>query len=119
MKRHPMRLILLLALLSALLLIVTSVGAAPAEDPAAKEGLAVSLTAAKSHYKATEDVTVTVTITNLSGHSARVLRWFTPAEGLEEPVFALKVNGKPADYTGAVYKRPAPTGSDYITLKSG
>ena len=99
--------------LVALLLFVSTVGAAP------KDGPVVSLGTAQSEFSAAQDVLVTVTISNPTRHSVRILKWFTPIEGVVEPVFTVKVNGKAASYTGAIYKRPAPTGSDYLTLKSG
>ena len=113
MNKHRFQFVLFIALLTALLLIVNSVGAAP------KDGPAVSLSTAKNEYKASEDVLVMVTLSNPTKHSLRILKWFTPADGLEEPVFSVKVNGKPVSYTGAIYKRPAATGADYITLKAG
>ncbi len=79
----------------------------------------VSLSADQAKYSAAQDVLITATISNPTGHSLRILKWFTPADGLEEPILKVSVNGRSVSYTGAVYKRPAPTGSDYITLKSG
>lgn len=112
MKKQRLPFVLLITLIT-LSLIASTAGAAP------KDGPAVSLSAAKNEFSQAEEVLVTVTISNPSGHSVRVLRWFTPMDGVEEPIFTVKVNNAPVDYTGAVYKRPAPTGSDYITLKSG
>ena len=112
MKKHRLQFVLFTALV-ALLLMAGTVGAAP------KDGPVVSLGTAQTKYSASEDVLVTVTISNPTRQTVRILRWFTPGDGLEEPVFAVKVNGKAVPYTGAIYKRPAPTGSDYITLKSG
>jgi peptidyl-Lys metalloendopeptidase len=113
MSKNITKFFTLAALLLAVLLIVATVGAAP------KDGPAVSLSAGQSKYKASEDVLITVTISNPTDHTVRILKWFTPVDGLEEPVFAVKANGKPVSYTGAVYKRPAATGNDYISLKSG
>jgi peptidyl-Lys metalloendopeptidase len=62
---------------------------------------------------------ITVTISNPTKHSVRILKWFTPAQGVEAAVFAVRVNGEAVAYTGAVYKRPAATGNDYITIKAG
>ncbi len=62
---------------------------------------------------------VTVTYFNPTRHSERILKWYTPSGGVEEPIFAVRLDGAPVAYTGAIYKRPAPTGSDYLTLKSG
>jgi peptidyl-Lys metalloendopeptidase len=64
-------------------------------------------------------VLVAVTISNPTNHTIRVLKWFTPVEDVEEPLFAVMRNGEPVAYTGAHYKRPEVTGKDYISLKAG
>ena len=103
---------LLFALLSALL-ITTAVGAAP------KDGAVVSLRVAQSAFDSSQDVLVAVTISNPTNHTVKVLKWFTPANGVEEPLFAVTRNGEPVAYIGAHYKRPATTGKDYLSLKAG
>lgn len=111
--KSPFKLHALLFALIAALLITSVAGAAP------KDGPTVSLSVAQGEFASNEDVTITVTFSNETKHTVRILRWFTPAEGLEEPVFKVMRNGAPAAYIGAHYKRPAATGSDYISLKSG
>jgi peptidyl-Lys metalloendopeptidase len=94
-------------------LITTAVGAAP------KDGATASLSVEQSAFDSKQDVLVTVTISNPTNHTIRVLKWFTPAEDVEEPLFAVMRNGEPVAYTGAHYKRPEVTGRDYISLKAG
>jgi peptidyl-Lys metalloendopeptidase len=101
-----------LALLLALLL-TSAVGAAP------KDGPTVSLSVAQSEFHAAQDVLVTVTFSNPHKHTVRILRWFTPEEGVEEPLFAVTRDGEPVPYIGAHYKRPPVTGKDYVSLKAG
>lgn len=112
MKNYS-RLFLLISLFAMLLLVFSSVMAAP------KGGPLVSLSTAQGKFGASEEVLVTVTISNPGGSTVRLLRWFTPAGGIEEPVFSVKRNGEAVAYTGAYYKRPPATASDYITLKAG
>ena len=81
-------------------------------------GLSVSI-AAKPAYNAAQDVSVTLTFSNTSGRAVRVLKWFTPTEDFEESMFAVSLGGKAAAYLGPVYKRPAVTGADYLTLTPG
>lgn len=113
MKKNYLRFGILLSLITTVLLLVSTVIAAPDNT------LVVSLAASQSKYKATEDVMISVTISNPTNHSLRILKWFTPVNGLEEPVFSVKVDGESAFYTGAVYKRPPATGNDYISIKAG
>ena len=112
MKRTHRFHALLFALLAALL--ITSVaGAAP------RDGAVVSLSVDRGDFDSSQDVLVTVNISNPTNHTVKILKWFTPAEGVEEPLFAVMLNGEPAAYTGAIYKRPEATGKDYIQLKAG
>ena len=101
-----------LVLLVALFL-TSAVGAAP------KDGPSVSLNVAQSEFSSAQDVLVTITVSNPHNHTVRVLKWFTAAEGVEEPLFAVMRNGEPVAYTGAHYKRPPVTGRDYISLRAG
>ncbi len=113
MNKHRFQFGIIFALLTVFLLVVSSVAAAP------KDGPVVQLSSSQSEYTASQEVLVTVTISNPTRHSVRILKWFTPGDGVEEPIFVVRLNGEPVAYSGAIYKRPAPTGSDYLTLKSG
>jgi len=113
MNKRRFQFFVFVSLLIITLLTVSGVGAAP------KVGPVVTLSTTRTEFSASQDVLVTVTYNNPTGHSVRILQWFTPANGLEEPVFDVKVNGEPVAYIGAIYKRPAATGNDYITLKAG
>lgn len=113
MKKSKAHLYVFVFALLAALLFTSAAGAAP------KEGASVSLSVAQSEFDATQDVLVTVTFANPTKHTVRVLKWFTPAEGVEEPLFAIRRDGEPVAYLGAYYKRPAATGKDYISLKAG
>jgi len=99
--------------LLATLLLTSAAGAAP------KDGPSVSLSVSQSEFDSSQDVLVAVTLSNPNRHTVRVLKWFTPAEGVEEPLFAVTRDGEPVAYTGATYKRPPVTGRDYISLKAG
>jgi peptidyl-Lys metalloendopeptidase len=113
MNKHYFRFFVFAAILAAMFLVVGSVGAAP------KDGPVVNLSSAQSEYRASQAVELTVSISNPTKHTVRILKWFTPSAGLEEPLFAIRVDGEPVVYTGAVYKRPPATGSDYLSLKAG
>jgi peptidyl-Lys metalloendopeptidase len=99
--------------LLAALLITTAVSAAP------KSGPTVTLSVSQSAFDASQDVLVTVTYSNNTRHTVRVLKWFTAVEGVEEPLFVVTRDGEPVSYVGAHYKRPAATGQDYISLRAG
>lgn len=113
MNKSKVRFNVSVFVLLAALLIASAVSAAP------KDGPTVSLSVSQGEFDSGQEVLVTVTISNPTGHTARVLKWFTPVDGVEEPLFAVTRDGEPVAYTGAIYKRPAITGRDYISLKSG
>jgi len=91
-------------------------GGTTAKTPA---GAVVSLSVDKADFDTAEAVTLHVTITNPNDFSIRVLKWFTPLEGVEQPLFTVTRDGEPVTYLGAMVKRPAPTEKDYITLATG
>ena len=113
MNKSKVRFHAFVFVLLAALFLTSAVGAAP------KDGPTVSLSVAQSDFGSAQDVLVTVTISNPHKHTVRVLKWFTAAEAVEEPLFAVTRDGVPVAYTGAHYKRPAVTGRDYIALKAG
>ncbi|MCH4293620.1 M35 family metallo-endopeptidase [Shewanella sp. 3B26] len=83
------------------------------------DGIRASLEMSKQNYNANEDVTVRVTLTNDEKVPVKILKWYTAADGVEEALFKVSVNGEAKQYLGAHYKRPAPQSKDYIKLKSG
>lgn len=113
MNKSKFRFSTVVVILLAALLLASVVGAAP------KDGPTVSLSVGQTEFASTQDVLVTVTFSNQTKHTVRVLRWFTPAEGVEERLFSVTRDGQPVSYIGAHYKRPAATGQDYISLKAG
>ena len=113
MNKSKVRFHVFVFVLLAALFLTSAVGAAPTDGPD------VSLSVAQSQFSAVQDVLVTVTISNPHRHTVRVLKWFTAAEGVEEPLFVVTRDGEPVAYLGAHYKRPAVTGNDYISLRAG
>ena len=103
---------LVLVLLFALL-VTSIVSAAPQSGPTVK------LSVAQGEYDSGQEVLVTVNISNTTKHTIKILKWYTAADGVEESLFAVSRDGQPVAYTGPIYKRPAATGKDYISLKSG
>lgn len=93
---------------------VTGAGAAPQNA-----GLKIDLSAPQPGFASGQAVIVQLTIRNPTNRAVRVLKWFTPFEDVEESLFAVSLEGSPISYLGPVYKRPAVTGQDYLTLKPG
>jgi peptidyl-Lys metalloendopeptidase len=107
----------LFVLALALILAFSSLGAS--NGSAVNSGAVVTVSAGQAAFTADQSVMVQVTISNPTGKPVKVLKWFTPVEDVEEPLFAVTVDGAPVSYIGALYKRPAPAAADYVTLKAG
>ncbi|MBS1795747.1 MAG: peptidase M35 [Acidobacteria bacterium] len=82
-------------------------------------GAAVTVALEKNAFAADEGILARVTITNTTRGELRILRWFTPSDGVKENLFRVTVYGKEVEYLGPDYKRPEPTAKDYITLRPG
>jgi peptidyl-Lys metalloendopeptidase len=81
--------------------------------------LSVTLSADKTSVRASESALVKVSFHQSGRSAAKLLKWYTPADGVEEPVFAVTREGTPVAYEGAHYKRPAAQEADYVTLSPG
>lgn len=79
----------------------------------------VRLETEKVSYDATEPVVVRVTITNPSDRPMRILRWFTPRDGVERSLFSVRHDDAPVAYRGRMVKRAAATSADYVALPPG
>jgi peptidyl-Lys metalloendopeptidase len=81
--------------------------------------IAATLSMGTSSLSAKDDVAVTVTLTNVSSRTVKLLKWHTPANGVEESLFEVTRNGQAVPYIGRHYKRAAPTAEDFIALAPG
>ena len=79
----------------------------------------VSLSAAKNSFSGAEAVIVHVKITNPNVQALRILKWQTPANGVQRSLFIVTQDGKAVAYIGPLYKRVAVNDSDYINLEPG
>lgn len=60
-----------------------------------------------------------LTLTNISRQPVKLLSWYVPGPELEDDLFLVDINGEPASYLGAHFKRSAPTAQDFLTLAPG
>ncbi len=81
--------------------------------------VAVKLTMDKSSLAARDGVLVTVTMTNVSSHPVRLLKWHTPVDGLKEDLFVVTADGAAAEYNGRHYKWATPEAHDFLRLAPG
>ncbi|HEX5747427.1 MAG TPA: M35 family metallo-endopeptidase [Archangium sp.] len=94
-------------------------GTASEQSAQATGEVAVSLSVSKATLSAREDVSVTVTLTNVSSQPVQLLKFYVPDSRLKEGLFEVTRNGEPVEYIGPHIKRAAPTAQDYITLAPG
>jgi len=112
-KARYVRFLILFILLFSVFASTIGTGAAP------ESALSVNIAAEKAGFSASEAVLVNVTITNTGQKPVKVLKWYTPVDDVEEPLFKMTRDGAAVEYIGADFKRLTPTGSDYLNLKSG
>ena len=65
------------------------------------------------------NVLVRVVLTNTSATVQHLLRWRTPLDGVESPLFEVSRDGQPVPYLGRRIKRAAPQPGDYVRLDPG
>lgn len=113
MSNHRFKMLVFLLVMVLTFVSITGAGAAP------KGEAVVTLSVDQTSFTSSESVVIHVLIQNPGKNPVKVLKWYTPAEDVEEPLFAVFRDGEAVDYTGAHYKRPAATGNDYVVLKGG
>lgn len=86
---------------------------------AAQGGADVRIEFEKDSYSSSEGVLMRVAISNPNKRTIRVLRWFTPIDGIEDDLFQVTLDGQPVEYIGPHFKRAAPADKDYVLLKAG
>ncbi|MBD8564068.1 peptidase M35 [Oxalobacteraceae sp. CFBP 8763] len=79
----------------------------------------VTLSPAQPGVGRGDDVLVIVTLTNTSNTVQQLLRWRTPQQVLEAPLFEVQRDGQPVRYLGRRIKRAAPGPADYLQLAPG
>jgi len=79
----------------------------------------VTLSPAQPAVGRGDNVLVSVTLTNTSDTIQHLLRWRTPQQSLEAPLFEVQRDGQSVRYLGRRIKRTAPGPADYLQLAPG
>lgn len=82
-------------------------------------GLSVTLSSDSANLNATDDVSVKVTMTNVSREPVFVPRSYVPSQAATSGVFTVTRNGEPVAYLGAIVKRKAFTARDFTRIAPG
>lgn len=90
-----------------------------AVPPALAQDVSVSLTPVRDRFARSDEVLVRVTLRNGSAEPRFLLKWHTPVEGVEAPLFEVLRDGQPVRYLGIKVKRRAPGPGDYLRLAPG
>lgn len=94
------------------------IGAAAVAGPLDK--LDIRLSAPQPVVQGDASVAVDVTVTNVSGHAVKVLKWHVPEDPLHAPLFQVtQEDGRAAPYIGPLVKRATPRTADYLRLAAG
>jgi peptidyl-Lys metalloendopeptidase len=81
--------------------------------------ISVEIYSDTNQLAADEQVILAVSLTNHGRSAARVLKWYTAVDGIDEDLFKVSRDGQTLAYLGAHFKRPAPEDGDYLVLKPG
>lgn len=92
---------------------------AVATIPALAQEVSVTLQPLRQNFARSDDVQVQVTLSNTGLAPQFILKWHTPVEGVEAPLFDVQRDGQPVRYLGIEAKRPAPSPNDYVRLEPG
>jgi peptidyl-Lys metalloendopeptidase len=82
-------------------------------------GLTTTIESQRNYIGTADDVTLKVTVRNDSAEDVHLLRWETALQGIDANIFDVRLDGKPVDYTGRLYKRAIPTAADYVRIPAG
>lgn len=95
--------------------VVANAGGMHAELPS---GIEVSVQAAKTKFSVDDQIMVAVTYKNTSSQTISFIKWGTALEGrIDGDFLSIYFEGSKLPYVGRIYKRAAPTSSDYISLQ--
>jgi peptidyl-Lys metalloendopeptidase len=98
--------------------LATGLPAASGATPAAAD-VTIRVTPERQSLAKSDDVVVDVTVTNATAATQYLLKWQTPFDAIEAPLFEVTRDGLPVRYLGIQVKRAAPTAADYIALEPG
>jgi peptidyl-Lys metalloendopeptidase len=82
-------------------------------------GLTTTIESRANFIGTADDVALKVTVRNDSAEDVYLLRWETALQGIDANIFDVRLDGKPVDYRGRLYKRAAPTAADYVRIPAG
>lgn len=101
-------------------LITLLASGAMAAGAAPQGGLDVRVSMPQQVMSGDVDVPVEVSVTNVTRHPIRVLRWQLPSEDDEGALFRIThEDGTRAPYNGAIVKRARPEASDFVRIEAG
>lgn len=90
-----------------------------AQAAQAAGAVTVGITPERRTLGASDEVAVVVTMTNNTTATVYLLRWQTPFDAVEAPLFEVTRDGQPVRYLGRQVKRAAPGPGDWIALAPG
>ena len=102
-----------------LVVAVAAVAALMTVQALAAPALVSSLEVGKYRHAACDEIGITFSLANTTGHSIYVLRWETPLQGIAGDILDVQRDGEPVPYVGRLYKWAEPRAQDYIEIKAG
>src|SRR4051794_37517724 len=74
---------------------------------------------AKSSYILGKPIIIGFTLQSEAQTDVRILKWYTPLEGIKGKILQLICDGEEIPYEGIMMKRGSPRSEDYVLLHRG
>lgn len=82
-------------------------------------GIIVSISSEKKTFDNSEDIILNWAVTNPTDNTFKLLKWYTPLDGVERSLFSIHYGNDVLPYLGKLIKRSEPKEDDYVTLAPG
>lgn len=119
MRQSFPRALLVVCFLAGLAMAAACAGSSAVTEPDGASGILSCHLSVPGQVQQGHPVTVELALHNGLAVPVKVLRYFTPFEGILGEIFDIRWQGQPVIYEGPMMKRAAPGEEDWLLLKAG
>ena len=119
MRQSFPRALLVVCFLAGLAMAAACAGSSAVTEPDGASGILSCHLSVPGQVQQGHPVTVELALHNGLAVPVKVLRYFTPFEGILGEIFEIQWQGQPVQYEGPMVKRTAPGEEDWLPLKAG
>ena len=108
-----------IVILFLMFLLVSCSPGGPEDGEDGNAEVTISTSSGKTIFDSGEVINLEVYISNPNNHAIKVLKWFTPIDGITRSLCSVLREVQPVDYLGILIKSNPPTEQDYVVLEAG